>query len=79
MSGVTLCEAGKSICPESSCPFCGAPPSGFCRGPKPEDPRNARIRKLEAELNEQNAQIVSLRLELASYREREKTMGWAQG
>lgn len=78
MSNMTFCEAGKSVSAHSKCLYCGAYPDGFCRGPKPEDPRNVRIRQLEGEVNERNAQIVSLRLELAAYREREKTMGWAQ-
>lgn len=64
-----ICEAGHEINTDHKCYHCGAEPgpNSHCRGES----------RLEQELKDARAQIVQLRLELARYKEREATIGWA--
>lgn len=66
------CEAGKQIRTDEKCHHCGAEPgpNSYCRGEKPPHP-------WVQERKELIEQICQLRSELARYKEREKTMGWA--
>lgn len=67
-----MCEAGKEISTEEKCYHCGAEPgeNSRCLGEKPPHP-------WIQERKEMIEQICQLRRELARYKEREKTMGWA--
>lgn len=65
-----ICEAGKEISTEHKCPYCGAEPgaSSYCRGEKKRTERDDLIE-----------QLTNCRRELARYKEREATIGWADG
>lgn len=65
------CEAGHKIDTEHTCYFCGEPPGPNARC------RNKPVDTTRQELKEAHALICTLQNELRQYREREKTMGWA--
>lgn len=67
-----ICQAGKEISTDHKCHHCGAEPgpNSHCRG---EKKRTA----WEQERKELIEQLTQARRELARYKEREATMGWA--
>lgn len=66
---MSKCEAGTEISETLQCYKCGAFPSETCRGMKPPDARDIRIK----ELAEHIALITN---QLRNYKEREAVTGW---
>lgn len=70
------CEGGNYLAENQTCHVCGRKSHQNCGKPL-EDPRNIKIRQLQAEIADKNSLIVDLQNALKSYREREKVQGWS--